>query len=65
MEVAHTFELPLLIVARTITTAYHATEVAQGVVVEPVTLRTMGEAVVLLGTAGRLHRKVHGAAGVS
>ena len=38
------FQLPLLIVARTIAAAYQAAEVAHGVVVEPVSLPTMGEA---------------------
>ncbi len=58
VEVAHTFQLPLLIVARTMAAAYHATKVAQGVVVEPVALRTMGEALVAVGSGGGYHDKL-------
>jgi len=55
VEVARTFQLPLLVVARTIAAAYQAAEVAQGVVVEPVTLPTMGEAVATV-TSGLCYR---------
>jgi DNA-binding NarL/FixJ family response regulator len=43
IDIAQMFHLPLLIVARTMVAAYRAAEVAQGVVVEPVSPQTMAE----------------------
>ena len=52
LDVAHSFQLPLLIVARTMPAAYRAAEAVQGVVVEPVAPRTLAEALATLHAGG-------------
>ena len=58
VEVAHTFQLPLLIVARTMAAAYRATEVAQGVVVELAALRIMSEELAAVGSGACYHDRL-------
>ena len=54
-ELAEQFGLPLLIVALTMTAAYRAIEVAQGIVVDPVAPGTMAEALAAVA-AGKGYR---------
>jgi DNA-binding NarL/FixJ family response regulator len=55
IDLAQTFGLPLLIVARTMTAAYRAAELTEGVVVDPVSPGTMAEALHTVA-AGKCYR---------
>ncbi len=55
IDLAQSFHLPLLIVARSLTAAYHAAEVTQGVVVDPVSPRTMAEAMNVVASGECYH----------